>query len=136
MPALSERGTFDAPEIDHIIPKSSGGSNWFSNARVVSWMLNNKEDRIKNITGLVDVARLALPAFPTSGTLDERYAVFLPRYAARQVGGFSVNDVVATMTTTYDLNVTGAVRAAITRQLGVLVESGELALAGTTYTVV
>ena len=77
-----------------------------------------------------------MPAFPTSGTLDERYAVFLPRYAARQVGGFSVNDVVATMTTTYDLNVTGAVRAAITRQLGVLVESGELALAGTTNTVV
>ena len=62
---LDPRGAANAPEIDHIIPKVLGGSNFFSNARVVSWQLNNKEDRIKPISELVDVSRLAAPTLPT-----------------------------------------------------------------------
>jgi hypothetical protein len=61
---LDPRGAANAPEIDHIIPKVMGGSNFFSNARVVSWQLNNKEDRIKPISELVDVSRLAAPTLP------------------------------------------------------------------------
>ena len=45
---LSVEGAADFPEIDHIIPKSNGGGNWFSNARVVSWQHNNKDQRLKN----------------------------------------------------------------------------------------
>lgn len=56
---LSENGTVDFPEVDHIIPKSSGGANAFSNARVVSWELNNRVARVKGIQDLVDVTRLA-----------------------------------------------------------------------------
>lgn len=60
-PYLDERGTTDAPEVDHIVPKSRGGSNYYSNARLVSWQLNNREDRVKSLKGLVDLGRLALP---------------------------------------------------------------------------
>jgi hypothetical protein len=56
---LDENGAANYPEIDHIIPKSVGGSNAFSNARVISWQLNNKEDRVKNIGKLVDLKRTA-----------------------------------------------------------------------------
>jgi Domain of unknown function (DUF4157)/DNA/RNA non-specific endonuclease len=41
-------GTLDRPEIDHIIPTTSGGSNFFSNARVISFELNGKLKRVKN----------------------------------------------------------------------------------------
>lgn len=75
---LSEQGAANFPEIDHIIPKSLGGSNQFSNARVVSWLLNNREDRVKNISGLVDVGRLALPVMPTSGTVSQRANAIVP----------------------------------------------------------
>lgn len=43
---LSEAGRKDRPEIDHIIPNSSGGANFFTNARVVSWELNNSIERV------------------------------------------------------------------------------------------
>ncbi|MFJ9183705.1 DUF4157 domain-containing protein [Streptomyces anulatus] len=66
---LNEDGTADYPEIDHIIPKSAGGSNAYSNARVVSWELNNKLDRVKSINQLVDPMRLELPA---TNDLSER----------------------------------------------------------------
>ncbi|MFI2026519.1 eCIS core domain-containing protein [Streptomyces buecherae] len=58
---LDEDGTANYPEIDHIIPRSAGGSNAYSNARVVSWELNNKLDRVKSINQLVDPRRLAPP---------------------------------------------------------------------------
>ena len=44
---LDERGAANAPEVDHIVPKSLGGSNYFSNARVISWQLNNREARVQ-----------------------------------------------------------------------------------------
>ena len=61
---LDERGTENFPEIDHIIPNSRGGSNHFSNARVVSWRLNNKAARVKDtrpysVGGGKDVASIA-----------------------------------------------------------------------------
>jgi hypothetical protein len=59
---LSERGSADFPEVDHIVPKSQGGSNFFSNARLVSWQLNNKEDRVKDITPLIGIDRISYPA--------------------------------------------------------------------------
>ena len=67
---LSERGTADFPEIDHIIPKSLGGSNFFANARVVSWELNNKLARVKGIANLVNPQRIALPTL--TGTKREQ----------------------------------------------------------------
>lgn len=51
---LSVNGTENRPEIDHIIPLDRGGSNFFSNARIVSWALNNKIDRVKSPSALVD----------------------------------------------------------------------------------
>lgn len=44
-PLLKETGKLSAPEIDHIVPKSQGGRNAFSNARVVSKWLNNRHER-------------------------------------------------------------------------------------------
>lgn len=61
-PYLDERGAADFPEVDHIIPKSQGGSNFFSNARLVSWQLNNKEDRVKDITPYIALERISVPA--------------------------------------------------------------------------
>ncbi|HHG86732.1 MAG TPA: DUF4157 domain-containing protein [Bacteroidetes bacterium] len=43
---LRENGRLDRPEVDHIIPNSRGGSNFFTNARLVSWELNNKIERV------------------------------------------------------------------------------------------
>jgi len=79
-PVLDPRGAANAPEIDHIIPKVLGGSNFFSNARIVSWQLNNKEDRIKPIHELIDVSRLAAPSLPT--TIDARVGVIVPQWLA------------------------------------------------------
>jgi hypothetical protein len=61
---LDVKGAANHPEIDHIIPKSSGGSNYYSNARVVSWQVNNKTDRVKSLKGLFDVSKLQLPTVP------------------------------------------------------------------------
>lgn len=51
---LDINGKEDRPEIDHIIPRDRGGSNFFSNARVISWALNNRIDRIKTPSAFVD----------------------------------------------------------------------------------
>ncbi|HEU5003546.1 MAG TPA: DNA/RNA non-specific endonuclease [Actinomycetota bacterium] len=70
---LSENGTVDFPEVDHIIPKSSGGANAFSNARVVSWELNNRVARVKGIQDLVDVTRLAeSPAYSVADVVQQQ----------------------------------------------------------------
>ncbi|PJF40460.1 MAG: hypothetical protein CUN55_12690 [Phototrophicales bacterium] len=51
---LSKNGTANRPEIDHIIPRTQGGSNFFSNARVVSWEVNNIIERNKETDDLAD----------------------------------------------------------------------------------
>ena len=43
---VEETGSKNSAEIDHIIPKSSGGANHYLNARVISWQLNNSEERV------------------------------------------------------------------------------------------
>ncbi|MFZ6767749.1 DNA/RNA non-specific endonuclease [Undibacterium sp. Di26W] len=42
---LREAGRQDKPEVDHIVPNLSGGANLFTNARLVSWKLNNSIER-------------------------------------------------------------------------------------------
>jgi hypothetical protein len=46
-------GKATSVEVDHIIPKVLGGSNHFLNARLISWELNNKVERIKDTSALV-----------------------------------------------------------------------------------
>jgi hypothetical protein len=46
-------GKATSVEVDHIIPKVMGGSNHFLNARLISWELNNKVERIKDTSALV-----------------------------------------------------------------------------------
>jgi hypothetical protein len=38
---LNHQGNEDFPEVDHMIPKSWGGSNAFANAQLVSWKMNS-----------------------------------------------------------------------------------------------
>lgn len=45
-------------EIDHVVPKSNGGGNYFANARVVSWELNNKLARVKPTRKMMDPRKL------------------------------------------------------------------------------
>lgn len=52
-PDINEQGCLDSPEIDHIIPWMSGGSNFYSNARLISWYCNNKQARNKIYTHLL-----------------------------------------------------------------------------------
>lgn len=66
MKDLDIRGAANAPEIDHIIPKVLGGSNYFANARVVSWHCNNKAARIKAVHHLIDVRNIAPPMLTTA----------------------------------------------------------------------
>jgi hypothetical protein len=66
-----------------------GGSNYFSNARVVSWELNNKEDRIKSIADLVDVRRLAPPTLPT-GKIEDKAAMIATQWRAFHPKGTDV----------------------------------------------
>jgi hypothetical protein len=132
---LDERGSVNAPEIDHIIPKSSGGSNMFSNARVVSWLLNNKEDRIKDISHLVDRSRLAPPVFPTSGTIGEKIDVFLPPFIMKWFTSFTVDQLVFKIGTEYPINLTTNYRNAIETKLDEMVSEGELELDEGTYSI-
>ncbi|HKI01010.1 MAG TPA: HNH endonuclease domain-containing protein [Thermoanaerobaculia bacterium] len=43
---VEARGSKNSAEVDHIIPSSRGGSNSPLNARVISWELNNKIQRV------------------------------------------------------------------------------------------
>ncbi|MGH3827164.1 MAG: hypothetical protein ACRDQX_08315, partial [Pseudonocardiaceae bacterium] len=98
---LSEQGAANFPEIDHIIPKSSGGSNFYSNARVVSWQLNNKVARVKPLSGLVDLGRLAPP--PLSGNVADQAKVIVEQYIARLVNPlFAAANVIFWASTTYN----------------------------------
>jgi hypothetical protein len=78
---LSEKGDVNFPEIDHIVPKSSGGSNFYSNARVVSWQLNNREDRVKSLFGIVDMSKKALPPMQNMG--KQGIAILIQSYLTR-----------------------------------------------------
>jgi hypothetical protein len=57
-PTLSEKGAADFPEVDHVIPQSLGGSNLFSNARLISWQLNNSLEKKKDITPYISADRI------------------------------------------------------------------------------
>ena len=132
---LSERGTADAPEIDHIIPKSQGGSSFYSNARVVSWQLNNKEARVKPLTGLVDTNRLALPAaLPT--LMAEKVPVLVDLALARWDGGAITAQAVIGWGAqqSYAVNDTKRTRDAVERELDQLVTAGKLTKSGGEYT--
>jgi hypothetical protein len=130
---LSEQGAANDPEIDHIIPMSAGGSNWFSNARVISWELNNSLARIKDITGLIDTSQLAPPIFPTGSTWEEKMDEFLPRYLPRLKGQFDVQDIVTVLTTSYNVTVKKKALGAINTVLGKLVAAGDLTLTAGKY---
>lgn len=84
---LSEQGDLNFPEIDHIVPKSKGGSNFFSNARVVSWQLNNKDDRVKSLLGVIDLSKRALPPLTGMGTKD------LPKLVEYYLSNVSVGTI-------------------------------------------
>lgn len=109
---LSEQGAANFPEIDHIIPKSLGGSNMFSNARVVSWLLNNKEDRVKGISHLIDVSRTSLPTMPT-GTVVEKVAVIIPALLMRVTKALDFNEIAADVSQNYSVNLTQNWKTAI-----------------------
>ncbi|PYT02432.1 MAG: hypothetical protein DMF65_06585 [Acidobacteria bacterium] len=109
---LSEKGAADFPEIDHIIPKSLGGSNMFSNARVVSWLLNNKEDRVKGITHLVDVSRTSLPTMPT-GSIEEKVDTVIPALLMRVTKALDVDEIIAEINQNYSVNLTQNWKTAI-----------------------
>ena len=90
---LSEQGDLDFPEIDHIVPKSSGGSNMFSNARVVSWQRNNQDDRVKSLYGVVDLSKRALPPLQGMGKNDIPKLVDCYLTRKNPTEAFSANDV-------------------------------------------
>lgn len=102
---LDQRGAANAPEIDHIVPKSLGGSNFFSNARVISWQLNNKEARVKPLSGLVDLTRLKFPALPRP-LRDQAEVIVEQALARRQRPDFSVPEILAWAVPIWNLNVT------------------------------
>jgi hypothetical protein len=130
---LDERGAANAPEVDHIIPKSVGGSNMYSNARVVSWQLNNKEDRVKDISGLVDRSRLSLPALPTSGTNEDKADQFLPGYLMTVASGeFTKEELTSALSRSYTGISKGMLKACVVK-LSTMVTDGALELNGSRY---
>jgi hypothetical protein len=90
---LSEAGDLNFPEIDHTVPKSRGGSNMFSNARVVSWQLNNQDDRVKSLFGVIDLTKRPLPPLRGMGKNDIPTLVENYLYRQKPPGVFSVSDV-------------------------------------------
>jgi hypothetical protein len=58
-------GSMNSAEVDHIIPNSRGGSNSPLNARVISWELNNKIQRVV-APALKQLAAAAAAAPPPS----------------------------------------------------------------------
>jgi hypothetical protein len=64
-PAKGVSKPANAVEVDHILPKSAGGSNSFSNARVVFWKTNPAKsnalsyDLGKSLGGLPDIGSVS-----------------------------------------------------------------------------
>ncbi|MCW2567544.1 MAG: hypothetical protein JWN54_1641 [Mycobacterium sp.] len=128
---LDERGAANSPEIDHIVPKSLGGSNFYSNARVVSWQLNNKVARVKPLRGLVDLARLALPTLPR--TVLERARVIVEQYLARLTAAdFAATDVLGWADQVFSPQ-TATVKRHVDAELANLATQGRLVSSGRRY---
>lgn len=133
---LDQRGAANAPEIDHIVPKSLGGSNFFSNARVVSWQLNNKEARVKPLSGLVALEKLPVPALggPLRDNVEHIVEQFWARHRAASV---DPQEIVAWAALTWTLSSSvAAVRRfqrLVVQVLDELVTAGSLAVAGGRY---
>ncbi|MBV9279717.1 MAG: DNA/RNA non-specific endonuclease [Chloroflexi bacterium] len=125
---LSEEGTDDFPEIDHIIPKSLGGSNMFSNARVVSWLLNNVEDRVKDISKLVDITRLAPPTL-SGATIRDKLESVLP-FMLMSAGktGLSFAELVGKLSQDYNVTVTANWRSELQDVLDAMKDEGAVKL--------
>ena len=118
---LDENGRMDFPEVDHIIPKSSGGANAFSNARVVSWELNNRVARVKNIEHLVDVTRLAEPMQHGVDEIIHQLMIRGPK------AGMSEADIMAAVQLKMHwASMTELRKQSVTTRLGGLVASGEV----------
>lgn len=130
--SLSERGAANFPEIDHIIPKSLGGSNWFSNARVVSWLLNNKEDRVKDISTLLDMTRLAPISMPV-GTIQEKVDKLIPYLIATAPAAVSKADLYLTLNQTYNQTITAGWRDAIGDKIKDMIADNELSVKRNRY---
>jgi hypothetical protein len=133
---LDERGTADAPEIDHIVPKSHGGSNFYSNARVISWQLNNREARVKPLRGLIDTSRLALPTLPRlipriAETLIEQVII---RSALPSITPAAIVDWA--LANRYNVSATPRMLDTLERQLAALVDEGRLTRSGAGYVIV
>lgn len=133
---LSEWGDVNFPEVDHIIPNSSGGGNFFSNARLVSWDLNNRLDRVKSVHHLVDPRRRPLPTLTT--TDSKGLAILAVEYVAREAppgASFTAGDVWAWAGKTFDAfrnaRLTPTRLARVEKALTGL---GTLVRAGATYT--
>ena len=110
---LDVAGTQNVPEIDHIIPKVLGGSNQFSNARVVSWFRNNKSARIKPIGKLIDLSRLSAPAL--TGNKDKQARDIATWWVAKNPGVTTVTpqDLKDFMTKTWGSALGVPVRSAL-----------------------
>lgn len=93
LPDLSEMGDLNFPEVDHIVPKSRGGSNMFSNARLVSWKLNNVDDRVKSLFGVIDMNKRPLPPLAGMGKKDIPVLVENYVHRVRPPGVFTTGDV-------------------------------------------
>jgi hypothetical protein len=129
-PDLDERGTRNAPEIDNIVPESHGGSNHFSNARVVSWALNNKHDRVKSLVGIVDMTERSLPMVSTRNA-DERARTFAERALLHGVVGkgrsaIKAADISGWAAREFNENDTKKLRIAIERALAAMAAGGTL----------
>lgn len=121
---LDEDGTANYPEIDHIIPKSAGGSNAYSNARVISWELNNKLDRVKSINQLVDPTRLAPPM---TTELDEQIWHVVLR------GAVTKSDIVREVGIAFNLELTKGAIKKVDKALADLVARGCLVVVAQGY---
>lgn len=140
---LDERGTDNFPEIDHIIPQVLGGSNAYSNARVVSWRLNNVESRIKPIHDLIDTSRLAPPTFTATPSGYREVALqylYRKKLPAQDRTAFAAEDVHAWAATGPGMlfpEMTGVkvkkAQAAIAAALQELVAAGTLASRGNQF---
>ena len=129
---LDERGAANAPEIDHIVPKSLGGSDFFSNARVISWQLNNKEARVKPLAGLVDLTRLAVPMLPKK--LPDQARILVEQAVARRVSAdFSALEIVQWANERYNGLRIDRLPSLVTGELEELLTQGVLTKAGDRY---
>ncbi|MFN8377660.1 MAG: DNA/RNA non-specific endonuclease [Anaerolineae bacterium] len=131
---LSEQGAENFPEIDHIIPNSLGGSNLFSNARVVSWKLNNREARVKPIHDLIDVNRLGMPTI-ASPTVSKIAEIGVPALLMRSPEGLTKGQIALKLNEIYNPSRQNALRGLVEMTLQYLIGTGEIETDGERYRV-